>query len=165
MHEVSFEEALELIQAKDSRYRRDAYLFVREALDYTQKTIGKDNRGRIRHVTGQELLEGIRDYALNQFGPMTMMVLEEWGIHACDDFGEIVFNMVEIGILAKTDKDSRADFARGYDFHKAFCQPFLPSGKQPKTEARPIPQPGNRTRPIDQPSGSTAGNAAGTTEI
>ena len=83
MHEVSFEEALAKIQAKDPRYQRDAYLFVREALDHTQKTIGKDPRGRIRHVTGQELLAGIREFALQQFGPMTKTVLEEWGVRCC----------------------------------------------------------------------------------
>jgi uncharacterized repeat protein (TIGR04138 family) len=138
MQEVSFEEALELIQRKDQRYHRDAYLFVREALDHTQKTIGKDKSGHLRHVTGQELLGGIRDYALGQFGPMTMMVLEEWGIRSCEDFGELVFNMVEIGLLAKTEKDSRADFAGGYNFAEAFRKPFLPQSKQtaPEPEAK-----------------------------
>ncbi len=97
MHDVSFEQALELIRAKDPRYHAEAYRFVREALDYTQKTTGRDARGRVRHVTGQELLVGIRDFALAQFGPMAMTVLEEWGIHKCQDFGEIVFNMVENG--------------------------------------------------------------------
>jgi uncharacterized repeat protein (TIGR04138 family) len=91
MHEISFEEALDKIAAKDPRYQREAYLFLREALDHTQKTIGKDARGRIRHVSGQELLAGIREYALQQFGPMTKMVLEEWGLRCCSDFGEIVF--------------------------------------------------------------------------
>jgi uncharacterized repeat protein (TIGR04138 family) len=105
MQEVSFEEALDFIRRADPRYQRDAYLFVREALDYTQKTMGKDGRGRIRHVTGQELLAGIREFALNQFGPMAMMVLEEWGIRSCEDFGEIVFNMVETG--------GAADFSDG----------------------------------------------------
>ncbi len=144
MHELSFDETLELIRAKDPRFPRDAYQFVREALDHTQKTIGKDNRGRIRHVTGQELLGGIRDYALAQFGPMAMMVLDEWGIHTCQDFGDIVFNMVEIGLLAKTEKDSRADFQDGYDFHEAFRKPFLPSGKpQPKSEPSAAPSSGN----------------------
>lgn len=97
MYEENFEEALEFLRAKDPRYQREAYIFVREALDHTQKTIGQEKHGRIRHVTGQELLSGIRDYALAQFGPMAMMVLEEWGIHNCADFGEIVFNMVENG--------------------------------------------------------------------
>ncbi len=130
MHEVSFEEALMQIRAKDPRYDRDAYLFVREALDHTQKTICKEPRGRIRHVTGQELLVGIREYALQQFGPMTMTVLEEWGIHCCQDFGDIVFNMVDVGWLAKTEKDSRADFQDGYDFEEAFRKPYLPRSKQ-----------------------------------
>lgn len=137
MHEVSFEEALELIHAKDSRFHDDAYRFVREALDHTQKSAGKDNRGRIRHVTGQELLGGIRDFALTQFGPMAMMVLNEWGINTCQDFGDIVFNMVEIGLLAKTEKDSRTDFSGGYDFYEAFRRPFLPEGKQRQPETAP----------------------------
>lgn len=97
MHQITFEDALELILSRDARYHRDAYLFVREALEYTQKTSGQDKRGRMRHVSGQELLAGIRDFALDQFGPMAMTVLEEWGIRQCEDFGEIVFNMVEIG--------------------------------------------------------------------
>src|SRR5215475_8504898 len=101
MQEASFEEGLEKIRAKDPRYARDAYLFVREALDHTHKTIVK---GSVRHVTGQELLAGIRDLALTQFGPMAMTVLEEWGVRACEDFGEIVFNMVEGELLAKTEK-------------------------------------------------------------
>lgn len=129
MQEVNFDQAVDLIRARDSRYEREGYVFVREALDYTQKSIGKEHRGRIRHVTGQELLGGIRDYALAQFGPMAMMMLGEWGIHTCEDFGAIVFNLVEIGVLAKTEKDSQADFAGGYDFYDAFRKPFLPSSK------------------------------------
>jgi uncharacterized repeat protein (TIGR04138 family) len=133
MQEISFEEALELIRRKDPRYHRDAYGFVREALDFTQKRISRE-RGRMRHVTGQELLAGIRDYALGQFGPMTATVFEEWGIYGCRDFGELVFNMVEIGLLAKTDKDSRADFESGYDFFEAFRKPYLPPSRQVQVE-------------------------------
>jgi uncharacterized repeat protein (TIGR04138 family) len=143
MHEVSFEEALVKIRAKDPRYDRDAYPFVREALDHTQKTIGTDARRRVRHVAGQELLVGIREYALEQFGPMAKTVLEEWGVRRCEDFGEIVFNMIEVGWLAKTSKDSRADFANGYDFDEAFRKPFLPKSKQtiPALEAKPAQSP------------------------
>src|SRR6266853_4164413 len=97
MHDVSFEEALEFIQMVDSRYQREAYLFVREALDHTQERVEKDHRGRSHHVTGQELLAGIRDLGLEKFGPMALMVLQEWGVNSCSDFGEIVFNMVELG--------------------------------------------------------------------
>ena len=136
MHEINFDEAVEQILAKDPRFARDAYLFVREALDFTQKLIGRENRGGIRHITGQELLDGIRQFALQQFGPMTVTVFEEWGVRSCRDFGDIVFNMVEISLLAKTDNDSRDDFQNGYDFTDAFCKPFLPQGKL-KSETKP----------------------------
>jgi uncharacterized repeat protein (TIGR04138 family) len=139
MQEISFEAALEKVLAKDPRYHRDAYAFVREALDYTQKRVGRANGGKLRHVTGQELLEGIRQFALEQFGPMTLMVFEEWGIRHCRDFGEIVFNLVEAGVLAKTEKDSRADFAEGYDFEEAFRKPFLPKRKLPAEQPDPRP--------------------------
>jgi uncharacterized repeat protein (TIGR04138 family) len=135
MQEINFDEAVELILAKDSRYTREAYTFIREALDFTQKLVGKESRGAIRHVSGQELLNGIQQFALQQFGPMAMTVFEEWGVHHCRDFGEIVFNMVEIGLLAKTDKDSRDDFQNGYDFTDAFRKPFWPQGKSnPETK-------------------------------
>jgi len=138
MHEATFEEGLEQILAKDQRYHRDAYLFLREALDYTQKSIVKSHRGEFRHVSGQELLAGIRDYALAQFGPMAMTVLEEWGLKRCEDFGELVFNMVEIGLLAKTDKDSREDFQGGYTFEEAFRKPFVPQARTPQPEIKPV---------------------------
>jgi uncharacterized repeat protein (TIGR04138 family) len=83
-------------------------------------------------VTGRELLSGIRTYALAQFGPMAMTVLDEWGVTRCEDFGEIVFNMVDAGLLSKTDSDSREDFQGGYSFDEAFRNPFLPQGKLPK---------------------------------
>ena len=137
MQEINFDEAVELIFARDSRYPREAYVFVREALDYTQKLVGKETRGAIRHVSGQELLEGIRKFALSQFGPMTTTVFEEWNIRHCRDFGEIVFNMVEIGLLAKTDKDTRRDFESGYDFTDVFRKPFRPQSKA-DSETKPV---------------------------
>ncbi len=140
MHEVTFEEALEQLQAKDHRYHRDAYLFVRDALDHTQKSIVRENRGKMRHISGQELLSGIREFALQQFGPMAMMVFGEWGVRSCQDFGEIVFNMVEAGLLAKTDKDTRDDFKDGYGFEEAFRKPFLPSARF-KSSRLPEPKP------------------------
>jgi len=129
MQEVNFDEALDQILAKDERFHRDAYLFMREALDFTQKLVVRENQGKVRHVTGQELLDGLRQYALSQFGPMTATVFEEWGVRNCQNFGEIVFNMVEIGLLAKTDKDTRDDFQSGYDFADAFRKPFWPEAK------------------------------------
>ena len=137
MQEVNFDEALDQILAKDERFNRDAYLFMREALDFTQKIVGRENQGKVRHVTGQELLDGLRQYALQQFGPMTTTVFDEWGIRNCQNFGEIVFNMVEIGLLARTEKDSRDDFQNGYDFADAFRKPFWPESKL-KAAAKPM---------------------------
>lgn len=113
--------------AADDRYHRDAYAFLKEALEYTQRTLKRPVGEKTRHITGQELLEGIREYALKEYGPMALTVLSEWGIRRSEDFGEIVFNMVEHGILSKTENDSRKDFQDGYDFEKAFRSPFRPS--------------------------------------
>ena len=134
MQPINFEDAIDTLVAKDPRYPRDAYFFVREALDYTVKKLGKDKAdkpagSKERHVTGQELLDGIRQFALDQFGPMAITVLEEWGIKRCEDFGELVFNMVEPGLLGKTESDTREDFKGGYDFQDAFRKPFLPSNR------------------------------------
>ncbi len=139
MQAANFQEIVDDIVRRDARYRPEAYHFVREALDLTQRAVhkGKETRtGRDpanRHVTGQQLLEGIRQHALQAYGPMAFHVLNEWGIHRAGDFGEIVFNLVEFGrgMFGKTEKDSRADFEGGYDFEEAFRAPFQPSHKAP----------------------------------
>jgi uncharacterized repeat protein (TIGR04138 family) len=138
MQAASFEEALEPILIKEPRYHRDAYLFLREALDHTRKMLERDAKAekpgrraliREQHVTGQQLLQGIRELALEMFGPMAITVLEEWGVRSCQDFGEMVFILVENQLLRKTEKDSRGDFENGYDFEEAFRNPFLPKAK------------------------------------
>ena len=141
MQEVNFDEVVAQILEKDPRYHRDAYTFLREGLDFTQKLISKENRGATRHVTGQELLDGLRQYALQEFGPMAKTVLEEWGVTQCSDFGNLVFNMVEIGLLAKTDKDSHDDFQAGYDFTDAFCKPFWPAASVAALSPVPASKP------------------------
>ena len=135
MQSPKFEEVLEIITAKDTRYHRDAYLFMREALEFTQHQIRSGKREHAGHVTGTELLDGIRRYALDQFGPMAITVLSEWGVNRCEDFGELVFLMVEHNLLSKTENDSREDFQGGYTFEDAFRKPFLPS------RARQAPPP------------------------
>ena len=137
MQEINFDDAVEKILAHDPRYARDAYLFLREALDFTQKLIGKENRGKVRHVTGTELLDGLRQYALAQYGPMTATLFAEWGVRECKDFGEIVFSMVEIGLLAKTETDSREEFQTGYSFIDAFQKPFWPESRR-QTEMKNV---------------------------
>ena len=121
MNELSIEELLENIVLEDNRYSVDAYHFVREGLDFTVKSLRSP-----RHVNGGELLNGIREYALEEYGPMAKRVLAEWGITCCTDIGCIVFNLVNVGLLGKTEDDSLEDFEKGYDFNDAFLQPYLP---------------------------------------
>ena len=129
MRQPTFNQALEQILKEDARYDEQAYLFVREALDFTIKMLGKPQAGTARHVSGVELLEGVRQYALKEYGPVAQTVLGRWGIRRCEDIGEIVFNLVDKGVLGKTEEDKREDFAGGYDFDEAFRQPFRPGGK------------------------------------
>lgn len=144
MPDPKFTLAIEKIVAKDKRYPCAAYEFLDLALKFTQekKTQEKAEKpdGKARHVTGQELLKGIREYALEQFASMAIVVFEEWGITSCEDFGEIVFNMVDEGILSKTKEDARKDFAGGFDFYEAFSVPFLPPSARGR---RNIPLSGN----------------------
>ena len=121
MNNPTIYELLEPVLNKDDRYKAEAYIFVREGLDHTVKQLDK-----LRHVSGQELLEGMREYALKEYGPVAKRVLGEWGITECVDFGNIVFNLVDEGLLGKTEEDSIEDFMEGYDFHEAFILPFRP---------------------------------------
>lgn len=130
MPSKNFAEVLDLIVQEDPRYGRGAYYFIRHALDHTMKQHKKDaGKARENHISGQQLLGGIRDYALEQYGPMTKTVFDDWGIYRCEDFGEIVFNLVDYGILGKTDEDRREDFANGYNFDEVFVKPFQPSSQ------------------------------------
>jgi uncharacterized repeat protein (TIGR04138 family) len=133
MQKPNFGESVDEILGRDNRYDRDSYYFVREGLDFTLKLLKKQHHSQAshRHVSGQELLEGLRRYALDQFGPMAKTVLDYWGVRRCEDFGEIVFNMVEKGILGKTEQDSREDFRGGFDFDEAFVRPFQPAARPP----------------------------------
>jgi len=126
MQTQDFDAVLDRVLAEDPRYQREAYYFLREALDATQKAASKANPGKLRHVSGQELVAGIRDYALAQYGPMTLTLLHEWGLRTCADFGELVFNLIARNVLSKTETDSRSDFQDGYDFDEAFAKPFRP---------------------------------------
>jgi len=121
------------ILRNEDRYAPDAYLFVRQALDLTVKMLNKPQTGPHRHVSGRELLEGFRRHALHEFGPMARTVLRSWGVTSTADVGEIVFRLVESGVLGKTDKDSKQDFTDGYDFHEAFVSPYLPAQERDDT--------------------------------
>lgn len=101
-------------------YSADAYSFVLDALDFTIKKIKTQ-----RHLSAVELLEGIRQYSIKMFGPMTKTVFEEWKIKSCEDFGEIVFDLVICGLITKQDSDLKSDFKNGFNFQEAFEKPFL----------------------------------------
>ena len=130
MQDLEFSEVVELICKEDGRFHRKAYTFVRQALDYTVKEMKKrqpERTGKSAHVSGPELLAGIRAFALDQFGPLTKTVLTSWGVTRCSDFGDIVFNLIEYQVFSKTDTDRREDFADLYDFDEAFVKPFAPA--------------------------------------
>lgn len=96
-------------------YKFEAYSFVMAALHFAVSKLAKT-----RHISGKELLEGIRDYALQQYGPMARTVLNYWGIYETKDFGLVVFELVEAGILRKQPEDKIEDFEGVYDFKEAF---------------------------------------------
>ena len=126
---------------EDNRFAFDAYVFVFEALGYAQNVLEMGNESASeppeieepaadqedtpeRHISGQELCESIRLFALEQFGYMSKSVLNSWGIHGTGDFGEIVFNLIRIGQMRKTKTDCREDFNDVYDFDTAFRRDF-----------------------------------------
>jgi uncharacterized repeat protein (TIGR04138 family) len=137
MQKIGFAEALDSIVASDPRYQRDAYVFLRDALDFTTKQQRKIKGATVRHVAGPELLDGVRQYALKEFGPMVITVFSSWGIHCCEHIGHMVFNLIEAGIFGKTEEDSLEDFKNVYDFEAAFVKPFAPAKP---TAARPSPE-------------------------
>jgi uncharacterized repeat protein (TIGR04138 family) len=132
--------------ARDRRYHFDAYVFVFEALRYAQEKLGlgreqpsigeadaEDESSGEQHVTGQELCEAIRQYALQQYGYMAKCVLNHWGVHATGDFGEIVFNLIDIGQMRKTEHDRREDFENVFNFDTDLARGFqitLPRGSE-----------------------------------
>ena len=126
MSEKNFPDVIKEIHSKDDRYGKGAYYFIREALDHTLKSLEKNSMKNKGHVSGEELLEGIRLYAIERFGPMSMTLLNHWNVRSCKDFGEIVFMLVEHGILGRTENDSISDFENGYEFTDAFEVPFMP---------------------------------------
>ena len=141
MQKIGFAEALDSIVANDPRYHRDAYVFLRDALDYTTKQQKKTKGASVRHVAGPELLEGVRQYALKEFGPMVVTVLSYWGIRSCEDVGHMVFNLIGAGIFGKTEEDSIDDFKNVFDFQEAFVKPFAPEKPARLDPPNPLPAP------------------------
>ncbi len=127
------------VVAKTTRYPLDAFLFVQRGLDFTVTRLhgeldddayfDADDIESSRHVSGQDLCQGLRDFAIKEYGLLARTVLRRWSINTCRDFGEIVFAMVDGGLMRKTDDDSIHDFNNVFDFASAF-EPALMLGKK-----------------------------------
>lgn len=126
MHTSAFQEAISAIAHRDPRFDPDAYYFLKEALDFTVNRAKEESEGENRHVSGPELLIGFRDFALEQFGPMAMTLLREWGVQRCVHIGEMVFALIGEQVFGKQDSDTLEDFSDIFDFQEAFVTPFLP---------------------------------------
>lgn len=120
---------LSLIQ-DDPRYMYEAYEFVCETVTYTQEKLGRAPAERQReqsdtnHVCGEELLRGACELAVQQFGMMAPVVFKQWGVNTTDDFGEMVFNLIKIEQLSKSDRDDPNDFRNVFDLHAALANGF-----------------------------------------
>jgi uncharacterized repeat protein (TIGR04138 family) len=134
---------LEDVVRRDPRYAYEAYEFTFAALAHTQKMLGKvpppepeaaeaaepAQEEPSYHVSGRQLLEGAIALALEQFGLMARTVFRVWGINRTDDFGEIVFNLVEAGLMSKTNEDNRADFHDIFNLDEVLVRGYRISGK------------------------------------
>jgi uncharacterized repeat protein (TIGR04138 family) len=109
------DELFSTLRARNPRYQEEAYVFVLSALNYVIERLPQP-----LHITGGEMAGGVRDLALDRFGPMARTVLEHWGIEQTADVGAIVFALVESGVLIKQDEDSPDDFIDVFDFDEAF---------------------------------------------
>ena len=116
------------LMRRDDRYSLEAYQFVRDALSFAQETLGMGKAPTSEptesHLTGQQLCEAIRVYAIDQFGLMARTVLNSWGVTATSCFGDIVYNLIDVDMMKKSDSDRREDFDDVYDFETVFDREF-----------------------------------------
>jgi uncharacterized repeat protein (TIGR04138 family) len=128
---TSINNKLMTVVRRDPRFAYEAYEFVFQALEHTQKMLGRaaleeraDPTEARHHVSCRQLLEGIRELALQEFGLMARVVFQMWGIRRTDDFGEIVYNLIDAELMSKTAEDSREDFHDVFDFGDALVGGF-----------------------------------------
>lgn len=130
-------QAIEQLAEGKGRFKKEAYLFIYDALQHTVEKLGKISLPREqRHISGRDLLYGVSEYGLDQFGPLTRSVFSRWGVHTTRDFGEIVFDLVGANLMSKTDQDSIEDFTDIYDFAEEF------DWKNRKADFRRLPDAG-----------------------
>jgi len=110
---------MDRIRLRESRYDERAYLFVLAALEFVQQRLPER-----RHLTGRELAEGCRDLALARYGVLARLVLEHWGLRNSLDIGEVVFTLVDTGLLMSQPNDTKEDFVGVFDFQSAFDRDY-----------------------------------------
>jgi uncharacterized repeat protein (TIGR04138 family) len=126
MQRELIDQAINRIISTEKRFDREAYFFVKEALDYTALENSNKKPGNSKHVSAAQLLYGFRDLALSEFGPMAATLFNEWGIKRCADIGDMVFLLINEGVFGKQDNDRREDFKELFSFEQVFVAPFLP---------------------------------------
>lgn len=113
--------------ARKGPYSPEAFRFLFEALEHAMVVSGKDRaEGAERHITGEELLEGMRRYAQRIFGPLAAQTWRAWGIRSSMDWGRIVFLLVDAGLLNRQETDTIDDFANDFDFDETFVRGYKP---------------------------------------
>ena len=126
MAELAFRDGImDRIRAREPRFHERAYLFILAALEYSQSRLHER-----RHVAGRELAAACRDLALERYGVMARLVLEHWGIRSTADIGDVVFTLVDLGLLISQPTDRREEFADVFDFDEAFEREYPWSGAQ-----------------------------------
>jgi len=135
MRDENFTATVEQIIDEDPRFSGEAYAFISDAVLYTSQKLQADDSSKKKHITGKELLDGIKEFALQEFGPIAPEVLRHWGLNDSMSIGHVVFNMVNKNLLGKSQEDSLEDFKGGFDFDRAFSKPFLSDAKK----ATPLP--------------------------
>ena len=116
MSELAFRDGImDQIRLREPRFHERAFLFVLSALEFSQTRLPER-----RHITGAELARACRDLALERYGVLAGLVLDHWGIRQTDDIGDIVFALVDLGLLISQSHDSRDDFVGVFDFDQAF---------------------------------------------
>lgn len=125
MNEQSFEDAVCRICEKSADYDAEAFYFLREGLDLAVRKAAEKDPER-RHVSGRELCEALRDHALEEFGPLALLVLTQWGVYETSDFGRMVYALIGEGVFGKNQGDQPSDFEGVYDFEETFARPYDP---------------------------------------
>ena len=122
---MSFEEAVSQYLLEDPRYPAEAYYFIRDGFEYVARDL-EEKEGAPRHQSGRELADGLKEFALDEYGPMAFFTLGQWNIHRTADFGELVYNLIRMGRFSQNKGDKKSDFDNLFDFDEAFNGPFLP---------------------------------------